>query len=102
MAHRYRITLTNCNESTPLSTIYDWLTVAIFAGLIVLFLQRSMQDAPTDKLWHYLVASAGCAVTNYFGNQGVEVGSLGMHVVAVATLIATGAFIVYFIRPFPI
>lgn len=95
MEHRYRITLSNCNESTALSTIYDWLTVAIFAGLIVLFLQRSMQDAPTDKLWHYLVASAGCAITNYFGNEG-------SHLIAIAAIIATGAFVVYFIRPFPV
>lgn len=95
MGHRYRISTGNCNESTPLHTIYDWLTVAVFAGLIVLFLQRSMQAAPSDKLWHYLVASAGCAVTNYFGNEG-------MHLIAVATIVATGAFVVYFIRPFPI
>jgi divalent metal cation (Fe/Co/Zn/Cd) transporter len=102
MQRRYRITLTNCNESTALHTIYDWLTVAVFAGLIVLFLQRSMQDAPSDKLWHYLVASAGCAVTNFLGNQGVELGSTVYHLGAVATLVATGAFVVYFIRPFPV
>lgn len=102
MAHRYRITPANCNESTPLSTIYDWLTVAIFAGLIVLFLQRSMQDAPTDKLWHYLVASAGCAVTNYLGNQAIETGDILFHVAAAAVIVATGAFIFYFIRPFPV
>ena len=102
MHGRYRITPANCNESTALHTIYDWLTVAVFAGLIVLFLQRSMQEAPTDKLWHYLVASAGCAITNFFGNQGVELGSIASHIIAVVTLIATGAFVVYFIRPFPI
>jgi pheromone shutdown protein TraB len=92
---RYRITVKDCNESTPLHTIYDWLTVAVFAGLIVLFLQRSMQDAPSDKLWHYLVASAGCAVTNYFGNEG-------MHLIAIAAIVATGAFVIYIIRPFPV
>jgi hypothetical protein len=102
MDDRYRITITNCNESTPLHTIYDWLTVAIFAGLIVLFLQRSMQDAPTDKLWHYMVASAGCAVTNYLGNQAVDTGELIFHIAAVGVIVATGAFIVYFIRPFPV
>jgi hypothetical protein len=102
MGWRYRISKGNCNESTPLHTIYDWLTVAVFAGLIVLFLQRSMQDAPSDKLWHYLVASVGCAVTNYFGNQGVELNSMASHLIAVATLIATGAFVIHFIRPFPI
>ena len=48
------------------------------------------------------VASAGCAVTNYFGNEGVELGSTAMHLIAVVALAATGAFVVYFIRPFPI
>lgn len=76
-----------------MKTIYDWLTVAIFAGLIVLFLQRSMQDQPNDKLWHYLVASVGCAVTNYFGNEQ-------QHVLAVVSLVAVCAFIYYFIKPF--
>lgn len=76
-------------------TIYDWVTVAIFAGLIVLFLQRSMQDEPTDKLWHYLVAATGCAVTNYFGNQDPP-----QHVIAIGILIAVIAFIFYFIKPF--
>jgi pheromone shutdown protein TraB len=95
MEGRYRISTDNCNESTPLHTIYDWLTVAVFAGLIVLFLQRSMQETPSDKLWHYLVASVGCAVTNYFGNEG-------MHVIAIAAIVATGAFVIHFIRPFPI
>ena len=27
-----------------MQTIYDWVTVAIFAGLIVIFLQRSVGD----------------------------------------------------------
>lgn len=93
MAQHYGIAWHDCNESPHLHTIYDWVTVAIFAGLIVLFLQRSMQDEPNDKLWHYLVASVGCAVTNYFGNEQ-------QHVVAIACLIAVGVFIYFFIKPF--
>ena len=27
-----------------METVYDWVTVAIFAGLVVLFMQRSMSD----------------------------------------------------------
>jgi hypothetical protein len=78
-----------------LHTIYDWVTVAIFAGLIVLFLQRSMQDEPSDKLWHYLVASVGCAIANYFGNQEPP-----QHIIAIAVLVGVLAFIFYFIKPF--
>jgi hypothetical protein len=53
-----------------METVYDWVTLAIFAGLIVLFLQRSTGDrAEKDvSLLYYLAAGVGCAVANYFGN----------------------------------
>ncbi|WP_287978683.1 MULTISPECIES: XrtV sorting system accessory protein [unclassified Sphingomonas] len=53
-----------------METAYDWLTLAIFAGLIVLFLERSNKDEPTDHLWQYLVPAVGCALANYAGNHG--------------------------------
>lgn len=56
-----------------LETIFDWVSVAIFAGLIVLFLQRSSEAEPRDRLWQYLAASGGCAVANYLGNEGYAV-----------------------------
>ena len=54
-----------------MQTVYDWATMIVFAGLIVLFLQRS-QGAPRDHLWQYLVAAVGCAATNYLGNEGIK------------------------------
>lgn len=56
-----------------METIFDWLSVAIFSGLIVLFLQRSSEAEPRDHLWQYLAASGGCAVANYLGNEGYDV-----------------------------
>jgi hypothetical protein len=53
-----------------LETIFDWISVAIFSGLIVLFLQRSSEDEPRDSLWQYLVAASGCAIANVVGNAG--------------------------------
>ena len=78
-----------------METIYDWVSLAIFAGLIVLFLQRSTSESETKdaSLLHYLAAGAGCAVANYFGNQGQDV-------VAIALLVATIAFIVVYLKPF--
>ncbi len=54
-----------------METVYDWITVAIFGGLVVLFLQRSMAEGePQDTILHYLPPAIGCAVANYVGNQG--------------------------------
>lgn len=87
-----------------MDTVFDFLTVGIFAGLIVLFLKRSVDDdvpapddghaPPDDHLWQYLVAATGCAVANYVGNEGYPIP-------AVALIIATLAFIAYVLRPFP-
>jgi hypothetical protein len=60
---------------------------------VVLFLQRSSQEEPTDSLWSYLGAGVGCAVANYFGNEG-------NHIVAIAIIVATVAFIFVVLKPF--
>jgi hypothetical protein len=78
-----------------MSTVFDFLSIAIFAGLIVLFLQRSVgETTPDDHLWQYLVAAVGCALANYLGNAGWTIG-------AVLVIGATLAFIFYILRPFP-
>jgi hypothetical protein len=76
-----------------LETPFDWVSLLIFAGLVVLFLQRSSEENPRDHLWQYLVPAVGCAVANYVGNEGYAV-------VAVAILAAVLAFIHYVLKPF--
>ena len=46
-----------------METVYDWVTLAIFAGLVVLFLQRSTGDQPEKdaSLLYYLGAGVACA-----------------------------------------
>lgn len=78
-----------------METVFDWVSLAIFAGLIVLFLQRSTserleKDAP---LYYYLGAGAGCAVGDYLGNHGQEL-------LAGLVLAATVAFIIFYLKPF--
>jgi intracellular septation protein A len=80
-------------------TVYDWVTVAIFAGIIVLFLQRSVGPV-RDSMWPYLVAAIACAVTNQIGNRAVEDADMVWHALAVVALVATLAFINHFLRPF--
>jgi hypothetical protein len=54
-----------------METLWDWVTVMIFAGLVTLFLSRSMgEEQVDDRLLHYLVPSAGCAFANWLGNEG--------------------------------
>lgn len=83
-----------------METPYDWLTVITFAGLIVLFLQRS-QGETRDHLWQYLVASVGCATTNYLGNEALKPeGNPLLHVGAIGLGLATLAFIWFVLQPF--
>lgn len=77
-----------------MSSVYDWVSLAIFAGLIVLFLQRSTgeQSEKDVSLLYYLAAGVGCAVANYLGNNGQDIA-------AIALLVATVGFIFYFLKP---
>ena len=77
-----------------METIFDWLTMAVFAGLAVIFLQRSTGPRPAnDRMINYLPPAAGCALANYVGNGGWPLAS-------VATLVAVLAYIWFVIRPF--
>ena len=78
-----------------METIYDWVSLAILAGLIVLFLQRSTSDgrAKDVSLLYYLGAGLACAFADYFGNHG-------QHIIAVGLLIATLGFVIVYLKPF--
>lgn len=77
-----------------MQTIYDWVAVIMFCGLITLYLHRSVDvDDPGDALWQYLVASVGCAVANWLGNEGRDL-------LAVAMLALTLGFTLYVLAPF--
>lgn len=86
-----------------MQTIYDWVTVAIFAGLIVVFLQRSVGDTePQDSILSYLPPAIGCAVANQVGNAAVEAepDNVLYHLLAVAGIVAVLAYTYYVIKPF--
>ena len=77
-----------------MQTIYDWITLAIFGGMIVLFLQRSTAEVATDSIWQYLPPALGCALANWLGNNGYDL-------LAVPSLMLTLGYIVYVLKPFP-
>jgi len=75
-----------------METIFDWLTVLTFAGLAVLYLQRSALAEPQDHIWQYLPPAVGCALVNYVGNEGYTIpAALGLVVVL--------AYIYYVLKP---
>lgn len=80
-------------DPEALETVYDWLTIFVFSGLIVLFLQRSSADEPQDEMYQYFPAAIGCAVANYLGNNGQAA-------FAWLTLAAIAVYVWYVLKPF--
>ena len=53
-----------------MDTVFDFISVGLFAGLAILFLQRSASEEPDPiPMWRYGVAAVLCAVGNYLGNH---------------------------------
>lgn len=77
-----------------METPFDWITLTIFSGLIVLFIDRSTKNHYDDHLWQYLVAAVGCAVANYLGNEGQPVAGAAMVVVVIG-------YILWVLKPIP-
>jgi hypothetical protein len=75
-----------------MQTAYDWVTLAIFAGLVVLFLQRSVSSDRQDSMLAYLAGAVICALANYFGNSG-------QHLLAIALIVANLIFILLVLKP---
>jgi hypothetical protein len=77
-------------------TVYDWITVAIFGGLVVLFLHRSVQPGePQDHILQYLPPSLGCMAANWVGNPPQNQGLLSFLIVVGVLL-----YILIVLKPF--
>ncbi|MFA5988455.1 MAG: XrtV sorting system accessory protein [Sphingomonas sp.] len=75
-----------------METPFDWVSLAVFTGLVVLLLQRSSMEQPSDKLWQYAPPAIGCAVVNYMGNHDSPIAAIGV-------LILVVGYIVYVLKP---
>ena len=76
-----------------MQTIFDWVSLALFAGLAVLYLQRSVSETPRDRIVDYLPPALGCALGNYLGNHDHPI-------VAVLVLLVVVANILIVLKPF--
>lgn len=66
-----RATAGRAKDTGAMETVYDWITVMIFAGLVTLFLSHSIDPrGDDDSLWHYALPAVACGLANWLGNQG--------------------------------
>jgi hypothetical protein len=75
-----------------MQTLFDWLSLIVFAALAMLFLQRSAEGESMGRMWLYLPPAGGCALANYLGNNDYTLpGAL--------LLVASVAYIVLVLKP---
>ncbi len=82
-------------ENTDLSSIYDLVTMVLFAGLAVLFLQRSTAPEPQDHMWQYAPPAIALATANQVGNKLPEIAWVAWLIIAAAVI-----YVVYVLKPF--
>lgn len=75
-----------------MQTIFDWLSLIVFSGLAVLFLQRSVSGESLGRMAFYLPPAGGCALANWLGNNGAPVAGA-------AALAASVAYIALVLKP---
>lgn len=77
-----------------MKTVYDIVSIIIFAAIAILYLHRSAaaQSDPTP-LWRYALAAGGCALADYLGNHDQVFAS-------VVVFIAVVAFSLLMLQPF--
>ena len=76
-----------------MTTVFDWLTVAIFAALAVVYLQRSVGPRPAhDAIWKYVPPALSCVAAN-------QVGNAGWALPAAVIMLSAMAYVWFVIRP---
>ena len=78
-----------------MSSIYDPVTMVLFAGLAVLFLQRSTAQEPQDHMWQYAPPAIGLMVANQVGNH-----LPGFELLAWLIIISAVVYVIYVLKPF--
>jgi Na+/H+-dicarboxylate symporter len=76
--------------------------MAVFAGLVVLFLQRSVSNEAVDRIYHYAPPAVGCAVANYVGNLGLSSNRIDLQLFAGVILGAVVVYIFHILQPIPL
>ncbi len=80
-----------------METAYDWITVGIFAGLVVLFMQRSTSDEVQQEN-DFAALLSWCRA--WVARLPTTSATRGCTSLLSPLIIATLGFIIYFLRPF--
>lgn len=83
-----------------MQTLFDLVTMAVFAGLVVLFLQRSAAPDPRDHMYQYAPAAIGCAVADFLGDRGQRLGDGALVILAWALVAGVVGYVLWVLRPF--
>ena len=68
-----------------MNTLHDWVSLALFCGIAILFLQRSVgPKLPGDSMIRYLPAAIGCVAGDLLGNEGWPVAGWAVLALTVA------------------
>jgi hypothetical protein len=60
-----------------LKSVFDVVTLGLFAGLAILYLQRSASAEPDPvPIWKYGIAAVGCGVADYLGDHDQQIASI--------------------------
>jgi hypothetical protein len=73
-------------------TAYDLVTICLFAGLAILFLQRSMAASSRDRIYQYVPPAVGCALANWLGNNHQDA-------LAILTIAASLVYVFLILKP---
>ena len=66
-------------HSLPMTTIYDFLSVGIFAIVAFVYLQRSVKPPSwKDNTLDYVLCAIGCAGGNWLGNEGYHLAAIAV------------------------
>jgi hypothetical protein len=77
-----------------LKTIYDLISIGIFAGLAILFLQRSASPIQDPiPIWKYALPAVGLALADFLGNHDQAIFSI-------AVFLAVTGYALTVLKPF--
>ena len=66
-------------------TVFDFVSIAVFAAVAVMFIQAVVTErVKLKQVWKYGLAGAGCALANHLGDDGLRIEAVFVALLTVA------------------